>query len=122
MAEDPGLTAAEYLDRFFDEMRAEVRQNPAFASRLVKALGGQVVFDNEVRSEVANPYVLAATGTRQRFFSVFGTLKSNQIKQVLKDNNLATRVDMTGKTSEQLVDMLYERAASKVTERKSSMF
>jgi hypothetical protein len=41
---------------------------------------------------------------------------------VLKDNNLATRVDMTGKSVSQLVEMLYERASSKVRERTSSMF
>jgi len=29
---------------------------------------------------------------------------------------------MTGKTADQLVDMMYERAATKVRERKSSIF
>jgi hypothetical protein len=41
---------------------------------------------------------------------------------VLKDHNLATRIDMTGKSADQLVDMMYERAARKVAERKSSVF
>ena len=45
MAESTRLTPVEYLDRFFDELRAEVRSNPQLAARLVKALGGEVVFD-----------------------------------------------------------------------------
>jgi hypothetical protein len=122
MAESTGLTPVEYIDRFFDELREEVRANPRLAARLVKALGGNVVFENEAKAEAANPYALAAEGDKARFLSVFGTMKAGEIKKVLKDNNLATRVDMTGKNTEQLVDMLYTRAARKVGERKSSMF
>ncbi len=122
MAESPGLTPVEYIDRFFDELRAEVRANPALAARLVKALGGNVVFDNEAKADVANPYSLAAEGDRARFFSVFGTMKLGDIKKVLKENNLATRVDMTGKNADQLVDMMYTRASRKVQERKSSIY
>ncbi|MEZ5936991.1 MAG: hypothetical protein R3C52_02075 [Hyphomonadaceae bacterium] len=122
MAEDPGLTAVEYLDRFFDELREEVRANPRLAARLVKALGGSVVFEDEAKAEVSNPYVVAASGSKPKFYSVFAGLKPGQLRQVLRDNNLATRIDMAGKSSAQLLDMLYERASSKVNERKSSMF
>jgi len=60
MGEDQGLNPIEYLDRFFDELRAEVRSNPKLAARLVKALGGNVVFESDTKAEVANPYALAA--------------------------------------------------------------
>jgi hypothetical protein len=122
MAQDTRLTAVEHLDRFFDVLREEVRSNPKLAEKLVKALGGTVVFEDETKTEIANPYVIAAAGDRSRFFNVFGALKAPQIRQVLRDNNLATRVDMTGKSAGQLLDMLYERASSKVSERKSSYF
>lgn len=122
MAEDPGLTASEYLDRFFDELRDEVRANPKFASRVVKALGGTVVFENEARADVANPYILAANGSKSQFYSTFASMKIGQIRQVLRDNNLATRLDMAGKSAEQLIDMLFDRASTKVNERKSSLF
>jgi hypothetical protein len=121
MGEGPGLSPVEYLDRFFDELRAEVRSNPKLAARLVKALGGNVVFEDQTKSEVANPYVLA-TGTKANFLTVFSSMKLSEIKKVLKDNNLATRVDMNGKNADQLVEMLYSRAAAKVHERKSSVF
>ena len=122
MAEDPRLTPAEYIDRFFDELRQEVRSNPELAARLVKALGGSVVFDDDAKADIANPYVLAAGGDKARFLSVFGSMKPAQVKQVLRTHNLATRVDMAGKTVGQLLDLMYERAHAKVGERKSSIF
>ena len=121
MGEGPGLTPVEYLDRFFDELRAEVRSNPALAARLVKALGGNVVFEDAAKVDIANPYAMAA-GPKANFMSVFGAMKLGDLKKVLKENNLATRVDMNGKSAAQLVEMMYERAAMKVQERKSSMF
>ena len=121
MAEDQRLNPADYLDRFFDVLRDEVRTNPQFAARLVKTLGGNVVFEDEAKAEITNPIILAA-GDKMRFYSVYSPMKVADIKKVLKDNNLATKVDMNGKTPAQLVDMLYERAASKASERKSSIF
>lgn len=122
MAQGPGLTPVEYIDRFFDELRAEVRSNPALAARLVKALGGNVVFEDETKADVANPYALAASASKAQFYGVFGTMKLAQLKKVLKDHNLATRVDMNGKSAAQLVEMLYDRALHKVSERRSSSF
>lgn len=122
MAEDSRLTPVEYLDRFFDELRNEVRSNPKLAARLVKALGGDVVFESGDKSEVANPYALAASGSRAKFMSVFGSMKLSDVKKMLKENNLATRVDMNGKSADQLVEMMFERASTKVNERKSSIF
>ncbi len=119
MGEGKALTPVEYLDRFFDELRMEVRSNPKLAERLVKALGGEVVFEDDVKAELANPFVLAS-GTKAKFLSVFGTMKLGEIKKILKENNLATRIDMTGKSADQLVEMMYNRAAMKVQERKSS--
>lgn len=122
MAQGPGLTPVEYIDRFFDELRAEVRSNPALAARLVKALGGNVVFEDETKAEVANPYALAASATKAQFFAIFGSMKLVQLKKLLKDHNLATKVDMNGKSADQLVTMMYDRALNKVGERRSSMF
>ncbi len=122
MAEDKRLTPVEYLDRFFDELRDEVRSNPKLAARLVKALGGEVVFEDDAKADVANPYALAAHGSKAKFLSVFGSLKLSEIKRVLKENNLATRVDMNGKNAGQLAEMLFERTSNKVKERRSSVF
>lgn len=122
MAEDEKLDAVAYLDRFFDELRDEVRTNPQFANRLVKAMGGKVVFDESTKTDIANPYLLAAEGNKSEFYAVFSSLKPSQLKKILKDNNLATSIDVRGKSPSQLVDMLYDRASLKVNERKSSYF
>ncbi len=122
MAEDQRLNAVDYLDRFFDELRAEVRANPKLAERLVRSLGGQVVFDDETRADIAKPYSLAGSATKARFYAVFGAMKPGQLRKILRDNNLATTVDMTGKSAQQLIDMMYDRALTKVSERKSSTF
>lgn len=122
MAENQRLNAAEYLDRFFDELRAEVRSNPKLAERLVRSLGGQVVFEDETRADIANPYALAGEANKARFFAVFGAMKPGQIRKVMRDHNLATTVDMSGKSAQQLIDMMYDRALTKVGERKSSVF
>jgi len=122
MAEGPRLSAVDYIDRFFDELRVEIRANPKLAARLVRALGGNVVFENEAKTEAANPYALAAEGDSVRFHSVFGSMKITEIRRVLRDNNLATRVDIAGKNQQQLVDMLYSRASRKVSERKGTLF
>jgi hypothetical protein len=122
MAEDQRLSPVEYIDRFFDELREEVRSNPRLAARLVKALGGNVVFEDKDKTEIANPYVLAASGAKAHFYSTFGAMKPAEIKKVLKQNNLATAIDMNGKSAAQLVDMLFDRASGKVSERKSSIF
>lgn len=122
MAKSERLDPVAYLDRFFDELRNEVRSNPKLASRLVKALGADVVFEDEDKADVANPFVLAAEGDKARFMSVFSSMKVAQIKKVLRENNLATAVDMRGKSAAQLVDLLYARAADKVSERQSAFY
>ncbi|WP_018995928.1 hypothetical protein [Hirschia maritima] len=122
MAENERLDAVAYLDRFFDELRDEVRTNPKFANRLVKAMGGKVVFEDSTKTDIANPYLLAAEGNKSEFYTVFSPLKTTQLKKILKDNNLATSVDIRGKSPSQLLDMLYDRASLKVSERKSSYF
>ena len=120
MAQDEKLEPIEYLDRFFDTLREEARSNPAFAARLVKALGGEVVFEDSQKADVANPFVIVAEADRSRFYATYASMKIAQIKRVLRDNNLATAVDIRGKSASQLIDMLYDRASSKVMERRTS--
>ena len=122
MAEDSRLDPVAYLDRMFDVIREEARQNPKFADRLVKAMGGQVVFADETKTSVANPYILAGSSSKANFYSVYASMKTNELKRVLRENNLATSLDMRGKSSAQLLDMLYDRARTKISERKSSYF
>jgi hypothetical protein len=122
MAEDPRLDPISFLDRFFDEIREEARENPKFADRLVKSLGGQVVFEDATKTDIANPFLLAANANKSDFYATFSSLKASQLKRLLKEHNLASAIDVRGKSPSQLVDMLYNRASLKISERKSSYF
>ncbi len=120
MEETTQLTAPEYLDRFFDELREEVRSNPVLASRLVRALGGNVVFDCAQRTEITNPFAMVVEGSKAKFYAFYSALKLAELRKVLKEHNLASSVDVQGMVAADLVDMLYERATAKVDERTSS--
>lgn len=118
MAESEKVTPVQYLDRFFDELRNEVRNNPDLANRLVRAMGATVKFELEDAADAANPFITAAETSRAEFFAVYSQLKLTQIKKILRQNNLATTVDMRGKDAGALVDMMYDRAKTKLGERK----
>jgi hypothetical protein len=81
-----------------------------------------VVFEDETRADIASPYALGASATKAQFFAMFGSMKLAQLKKMLKDHNLVTRVDMNGKAANQRVAMMYERALNNVSERRSSSF
>ena len=52
-----------------------IRLNRLVASaNLVKALGGNVVFEDAAKVDIANPYAMAA-GPKANFMSVFGAMK-----------------------------------------------
>ena len=118
MAETEKLTPVEYLDRFFDELRNEVRSNPELANRLVRSLGATVTFDLAEAPDAANPFIAASEMERPKFVALYSKMKIGQLKKLLRTNNLATVVDMRGKSASQLVDLLYSRAHAKVGERK----
>ena len=122
MAKDKRLDPVAYLDRFFDEIRDEARNNPKFADRLVKALGAEVVFDDDLKKDVINPFILASNKTRAEFYAIFSPMKPAQLRKLMREHNLATSIDVRGRSPSQLVDMLYDRATLKISERKSSYF
>ena len=115
-----GLTAAEYLDRAFEVIREEARDNPAFAARLVKALGGEVVFANAAKREVLNPLAVAAGETEAAMRDIYASLSAAELRGVLRDHNLASSVDVRGLDGPELLEMLVRRARAKSGERMSA--
>lgn len=119
MDQGEGIDPIEYLDRFFEEIRQEARDNPDFAHRLVKSLGGEVVFHESLKSDVLNPLIVAATETEAGLRASFSNLTKAKLKRVLKTHNLATTLDLRGLEGPQLLDMLVVRARAKALERTS---
>lgn len=117
MAEGARLSAADYLDRFFEEIRAEARGNPAFAARLVRALGGEITFAERDKIVIAAPLEIAAAGGQAALRDTFGTLDAAGLRKVLRTANLASSVDVRGRTAEELLDLLVRRATAKMDER-----
>lgn len=113
------LGPLEYLDRFFDEIRAEARDNPAFAARLIEALGGEAVFPDEVKRDLLNPLAEAARESEAAFKSRFDSLKSADLKWLFRTYNLASPIDLRGLDRAGMLDLLYARARAKAEERQS---
>ena len=112
------LSAVDYLDRFFEEIRLEARANPDFAARLTRALGGEVVFAKSDIVEVANPMEIAANQGEPGLRETFAGLDAAGLRKTMRTANLATPVDMRGKDTTELTDMLVRRALAKLAERR----
>ncbi|MEL7129237.1 MAG: hypothetical protein AAGK23_06800 [Pseudomonadota bacterium] len=120
--EDPGdMDAFAKLDRFFEELRLEIRSNPDLANRLVKAIGAEVVFEGSLAAKLINPRELAATKPEAAFRDAFSAMTAAEIRSVLKAHNLASTVDMKGLKPPALIDMAYERALAKANERQGPL-
>lgn len=117
MSSDTDNDAFAALDRFFDELRLEVRNNPELASRLVKAIGAEVSFEGSLAAKLVNPRELAVNSDEAGFRDAFAAMTLTEIKSVLKAHNLASPVDMKGLKSPDLIDMAYRRAVAKAAER-----
>jgi len=116
---DDSTDALEALDRFLEELRREFRSNPEFAHRAVKALGAEVMFEGKLAAKLINPRELVSTKPEEAARLTLSSLSLADLKAIAKSNNLATSVDVKGKTKEDLVDMVYSRAVAKSQERKS---
>ena len=119
MSGEPPRDALEALDRFFEELRLELRANPELAHRLVRALGAEVSFEGSLAARLVNPRELAATKSEAAFRKTFDAMSAAEIRSVPKAHNLASAVDMKGLGTGALVDMAHARALAKINERRT---
>lgn len=117
MSAETDQDAFTKLDKFFEELRLEIRSNPELAARLVKAIGAEVTFEGSLAAQLVNPRELAATSDEASFRAAFAAMTLAEIKSVLKAHNLASAVDMKGLAIPDLTDMAYRRAVAKAAER-----
>lgn len=112
------LSAVDYLDRFFEEIRLEARANPDFAARLTRALGGEVVFARGDVVDIANPMEIAANQGEAGLRETFAGIDAANLRKAMRTANLATPVDMRGQDADALMDMLVRRTLAKLAERR----
>ena len=117
MSSENDQDAFAALDRFFDELRLEIRGNPELAARLVKAIGAEVSFEGALAAKLVNPRELAVNSDEAGFRAAFSQMTLAEMKSVLKAHNLASSVDMKGLKAPELIDMAYRRAVAKAAER-----
>lgn len=120
MGPGEGLDPVDYLDRFFEEIRREARDNPAFAHRLVTALGATVAFDAGQKPDLLNPLIVASEAGADGVRAQFASLSARDLKAMLKSYNLASSIDMRGHDGPELLDLLARRSAEKAGERRST--
>lgn len=117
------LSPLDALDRFLGVVRDAAREDPAFARKLVGALGLTVRFDTEDYLYLEDPVHLAATVDEDRFRAIYGepAVKPGMadLKRLLAEANLALPDELTGLKSDELIDLLWSRASRKAAERRA---
>ncbi|MDX2275152.1 MAG: hypothetical protein NW206_06845 [Hyphomonadaceae bacterium] len=105
------------LDRFLTAIKNQADIDPAFRNNLLLALGVTVVFDGE--NDLANvaPHIVAAHKDELSFRAIYGRLPVAKLRSVLTKSGLATKSDLTGKSQDDILDMLWGRAVSRAEER-----
>ncbi len=112
----------ELLDRLFEEVREEARNNAVFADRLIKALSVSVVYEGEDALKASDPIYLASIKEKTPFMAIYNVpgFKLGALKKLIKDSNLATAEDLKVKrTKKQLIEFMYTRAVDKANERRA---
>jgi hypothetical protein len=116
------MTPGEALERIFEVIREEAASNPKFAHRMLEAAGVTVVFSGPDAAKIADPIVAAAHGDYASFRESFLGFPEKDLKALLKGFALATdeqvRSVKTKPKQSGLVDLLWEGAQRKLTERR----
>lgn len=107
------LDAATALDGFFQVVRQEALANPAFARRLLEALGCTVEFRGEEAIAAADPLLVAVRGPEE-FRRTFLSMKVKDVAKIGQEFNLMEKDEIKGKKIGPLVDLLWERASERM--------
>lgn len=111
--------AVEALDDFLEVLRREFHDNPEFALRAVKALGGKIEFRGENSANLVNPLELVATNGAESASRSLESFSPSELKKIAKNHGLATTIDMKGRTDLELIELIVRRSSQKIAERRA---
>lgn len=111
--------AFDALDRVLEEIRREFRANPDFAHRVVKALGAEVLFSADLAATLINPVELVAKKTPDEVHNTLDAMSLTDLKKMVKTWQLGSAVDLSGKSKEDVVEMIKVRAQRRLDSRMS---
>ncbi|NBC20084.1 MAG: hypothetical protein GVY06_03400 [Alphaproteobacteria bacterium] len=101
------------LNAFLEAVRDAAAEDPAFKARLIDALGFTVLYEGEEQFEGANPVSQAERWSPDAFKRIWNAARVPQIREALKNQELATTSDMRGLRKAELIDLMYRRAEQK---------
>ncbi len=114
------LTPVETLDRLFEEIREQARNDAGFADRLIRALDVDVIYEGEDALKASDPVHLAGFKEREAFVAIYNVPAFGvaAIKKLMLNAKIATKEDWgTRRNKKQLIEFMYERASDKAHER-----
>ncbi|MBL8565900.1 MAG: hypothetical protein JNM89_09300 [Hyphomicrobiaceae bacterium] len=121
MTNGPEISASEALERLFEAIRAEAAGNPAFARRLVNALGVTVTFKGTEAVTAADPIIAAARMDFAAFREMFDTFPEKDLKTLIKSFALATDAQVKAVATKPkkigFIDLMWDGARRKLRER-----
>ncbi len=118
MADANNVEPQVALSRFLTAIRDQADADPAFRNRLLIALGVTVVFEGENDLFNVDPHIVAAMKEEMQFRAIYGALTTAKLRSVLTTKSkLASAADLRGKSPEDMMDMLWERAKARAEER-----
>ena len=120
MSDFQSSDAFEALDRVLEEIRREFKANPEFAHRVVKALGADVYFSADLASTLINPVELVAKKTPEEVQITLDAMPLGDLKKMVKTWQLGSSVDLSGKSKEEVMEMIETRARRRLEARSSS--
>lgn len=121
MNEPAHIDPEEALERLFTVIREEASRNPAFARRMLDAVGCPVRFQGSDAATAADPILIAARNEFPDFRQMFDTFSESELKTLIKGFGLATDQQLKGiKTKPKkigFIDLMWDGAKRKIAER-----
>ena len=113
------ISPDEALVRLFTVIREEASNNPKFATRMLDAVGCQVVFQGIDASSAVDPVIAAGRLDPIAFRETFSTFSEADLKKLILDYGLGTTNDVKQvKTKPKkigMVELLWAGAKSKLS-------
>lgn len=113
---------AEALDVLFAVIKEEAAANPAFARRMLTAMGIRVSFTGSDGTATADPILVAATYDYTEFREMFLTFSEKELQVLLKGFGLATAEDLKGvkkPKKDGFIELMWEGAKLRLSDRRA---
>lgn len=118
MNHDEPIEPQVALGRFLNIVKNQADADQTFRDSLLQALGVTVIYAGEDEITNVAPHIVAAQKDELQFRAIYGQLNATKLKAILvTKSKLASKADAQGKTADDLIDMLWQRARNRAEEK-----